>query len=57
MNLVQSDGNISPNSRCQMNLRLQIQLDSQQQRGILLLAIVVDRAFDDVSCRPVECAG
>ena len=51
---VQPDRYVSTNASCEMNLCLEIELNSQQQRCILWLAVVVNRALDDVACRAVE---
>lgn len=40
-----------------MDLCLEVQLDTKQQGCILWLAIVVDRAFDNVAGRSVEVGG
>lgn len=37
-----------------MDLCLKVQLDSQQERCVLWLAVVVNGALDDVACWPIE---
>lgn len=51
--LVQSNRNITAYPCRQVNLRLQIKLDPQQQRRILELAVVVDRTLYYGPCRAV----
>jgi len=52
--LVQSKRNVATNACRQVNFRLKVQLDSNQQGSILQLAVFVDWSFDDVACWAVE---
>lgn len=52
--LVQSNRNVSPYPRSQVNLRLEVQLNTKQKCSILQLPIVVDRSLDDVAGWAVE---
>lgn len=54
---IQPNRYVSTDASCKMNLCFKIELDSQQQRCILWLAVVVDGTLDDVACRAVEVGG
>jgi hypothetical protein len=54
---VQANRYVSANPSCEMDLCLEIQLDTKQQRCILGLAIIVDGPFDDVAGRSAEVGG
>jgi hypothetical protein len=55
--LVQPDGDISAYPGSQVDLGLEVELDAEKESGILLLAVVVDRALDNVAGRAVEAGG
>jgi hypothetical protein len=52
--LVQPNGDVSAYPCSQMDLSLKVELDSEKESGILLLAVLVNRALDDVAGRAVE---
>jgi hypothetical protein len=55
--LVQPDGDVSAYPGSQVDLCLEVELDSEKESSVLLLAILVDRALDHVAGRAVEAGG
>jgi len=54
---IQSNCNVSSYPRCQVNFGFQIQLDTQQERSILGLSVIIDRPFDNGSGRAIQIRG
>jgi len=48
--LIKTHEDVTPNTGREMNLSLQVELDTDGQRGSLQVAVVVDGALEEVTC-------
>ena len=55
--LVQPNGDVSAYPCRQVDLGLKVELDSEEESGVLLLAVLVNGALDDVASGAVEARG
>lgn len=50
LSLVQADGDVTTDAGRQVDLGLEVELDADEQSGVLLLALSVDSALEELAC-------
>lgn len=56
LSLVQADGDVTTDAGRQVDLGLEVELDADEQSGVLLLALSVDSALEELASRLAEAA-